>query len=392
MTKDKQKIKVLITGADSKPGGVAGYVNTILLFSNYDKFEFHVTVSEKEILDDSLTKHHNVIIRHIFPARYSLWSLPLQAYQLRTLLKKMNIDVLHLHTARAGFLGVIAGMGLAIGIVYTGHSWRFEQKENLMQKTLFYLYERYICHRAHIVTFLTGRDKNLGIQRGLVPPHKAIVISTRIDSSNLQKIEAVEIALLRQRFGIPKDALVIGNTGYLSSRKDPITFVKAAARIIATVPNAFFLWIGDGDLKDTIKDLANKSGLGGRLIITGFVPSQQVPRILQAMDVFLFTSRIEGVPLSIIEAQAMQLPIVSTDYIGSGVEDLIIHGKTGFVFPPGDYEKAAHCVLEIIANKEHASLMIKQATKHFQEMRSLPEKMSREYEKTYEKSFLAFSR
>jgi len=350
-----------------------------------------MTVSENELLDDSLNKQRNDIIRHIFPVSYSLWSLPLQAYQLRTLLKKMNIDVLHLHTARAGLLGVIAGVGLPICIVYTGHSWRFEQKKTHMQKIIFYLYERYICHRAHIVTFLTERDRNLGIQRGLVTPYKAIVISTRIDTTNLQKIDTMEIALLRQRLGIPKDALVIGNTGYLSMRKDPITFVKAAARIIASVPNAFFLWIGDGELKETITDLANKSGLGGRLIVTGIVPPHQVARILQTMDAFLFTSRIEGVPLSIIEAQAMKLPIVSSAYIGSGVEDLIIHGKTGYVFPPGDYEKAAHYVLDIVSNKEKASLMIKQATDHFQEMRSLPEKMARGYEEAYEKALLAIS-
>lgn len=392
MTKDKRKIAVLIRGADNKPGGVSGYVNTILSYSNYDKFEFHMTVSEAKVFDDSLSKLHNVVTQHVFPASYSLWSLPFQAYQLRTLLKKMKIDVLHLHTARAGLLGVIAAIGLPICIVYTGHSWRFEQKKTLMQKTYFYLYELYICHRAHIVTFLTERDKNLGMQRGLVSPRKAIVISTRIDTANLQKIDATEIALLRQRLGIPKDALVIGNTGYLSIRKDPITFVKAAARIIASAPNAFFLWIGDGELKEAAMDLANKSGLGGRFIVTGFVPPQKVSHLLQTMDVFLFTSRIEGVPLSIIEAQAMQLPIVSSDYIGSGVDDLIVHGKTGLIFPPGDYEKAAHYVLDIVSNKKMASLMTKQATNHYQEKRTFPEKMARDYEEVYEKALLSFSR
>jgi glycosyltransferase involved in cell wall biosynthesis len=192
--------------------------------------------------------------------------------------------------------------------------------------------------------------------------------------------------LLRHRLGIPKDAVVIGNTGYLSYRKDPLTFVKAAARIVANVPNVFFLWVGDGDLKDKLVDIAHNLGVGDRLLITGLVPHHEVLRLLQIMNVFLFTSRIEGVPLSIIEAQAMQLPIVSSDYIGSGVEDLIIHGKTGFIFPPGDDEKAAHYVLKIIRDNEDTSLMMKQATNQFLEMRSLPRKMAQEYEEVYEKS------
>src|SRR5207253_7200369 len=107
---------------------------------------------------------------------YSAWTLLFRALQVRKILKTENISVLHLHTARAGLLGCIAGLGLPIKKVYTGHSWCFEQKANVLQRALFYLYERFICYSANTVTFLTARDQMLGLNNGLVSREKGTVV------------------------------------------------------------------------------------------------------------------------------------------------------------------------------------------------------------------------
>lgn len=372
-------IKILIVGADDKPGGVAGYVNIIIYYSNKKQFEFHMTVSSKSketgVADEG-------IIKHLFPITYSCWSFLPSVLRLRRLIINEGLHLLHLHTARAGLLGVFAVIGLPVAIIYTGHSWRFEQKTNILAKYFFYLYERFICYRADITTFLTLRDKEFGIEKGLIAKDKAVIIHTRIDGTHLN-VEEAEINSTRLKLNIPKNAYVIGNSGYMSARKDPLTFVRAAARIFNEIPQAYFLWVGDGELKEQAVHLATRLGINHRFIITGFVSSNEVPTYLRIMNTFLFTSCIEGVPLSILEAQGSMLPVVSSNYIGSGVKELIDPEVSGFIFPQGDDRIAAQFVIVLYNNKGEAKRLTENAYRNFEKVHSNPKLMAEDYEAVY---------
>ena len=374
------RIKILVIGADDNPGGVSGYVNELISFCNKDHYEFHMTVSKNK-LDGSII--NNTVVRHIFPIKYSIFSLFQRLVYLRGLIRQHGISILHLHTARAGFIGCFASIGLAVPIIYTGHSWRYTQKTNWIQRKLFFYYEKFICYRANIVTFLTEDDKQFGTKNKLVKERKCAVITTRIDASKFKNNQIGAVNALREQLNIPIDALVIGSTGYLSERKDPLTFVRVASKILQKVPNALFLWVGDGELKEKATQLSRKLGIHGKVIFSGMVSPDQVPLYLKIMSVFLFTSHNEGVPLSIMEAQATGLPIVCSNYKGSAIEELIIHNQTGYIFPRSDEETASKYILAILENTDKTQHLVEAMQDRFRNTHAEPKIMAQQYEDIY---------
>lgn len=125
--------------------------------------------------------------------------------------------------------------------------------------------------------------------------------------------QPVDVRTLRSDLGLPPEGLVIGHVGRFHPQKNHAFWFEIAKRIAALRDDAYFLLVGDGELKQGFQDLARQWDLQQRFIFTGARPD--VPRLLQAMDVFLFPSRFEGLGIVVIEAQAVGLPCVVSDAV-----------------------------------------------------------------------------
>lgn len=117
----------------------------------------------------------------------------------------------------------------------------------------------------------------------------------------------------RQLLKIPEDAIVIGHVGRFSKPKNHKFIIQVFSEIIKDESESYLLLIGDGDLKNDIEKQVNILGISDRVIFTGI--RTDVENLLQAMDVFLFPSLYEGLPVSLIEAQASGLPCVISDNV-----------------------------------------------------------------------------
>ena len=375
------KTKILITGADNSPGGVLTYINLLVAKCEHRCFEFHVTVSTLDVAGK--TYLHPLMTPHLVPKTYHLWSLLSQALQLRKILKIKNIQVFHMHTLRAGFLGCVASLGLPITKIYTGHSWRYPQKEGALTKKIFFLLEKFTCQLSDKITFSTEHDKQLGLANGLVTSDKSVVIRTRIEPCEKRRYAGDELALIRVELGVPGNALLIGTVALMSARKDPLTFVRIAARVINSLPDAYFLWVGDGEMRKQATELAAKLNIQDRFIITGMIEPRRIKSFLLNMNVYLCTSKNEGVPLTLLEAQACGLPIVCSRYEGSGVDEVIQDGITGYTFETTDDAAAAEHLLSIIRNPTETGRMIEIMKKEFQAVHADPALMAKEFENIY---------
>jgi glycosyltransferase involved in cell wall biosynthesis len=376
------RTRILIVGADDAPGGVSNYVNVLASTCDPSRFEFHCTVTRPGA---AISRYlHARIETHFLPASYTPITLGKRAMQLRRIIHNNRIRLLHLHTARAGLLGCVAAMGLRIPAVYTGHSWRFEQKETVLSRKIFRLYEKFICRSATAVTFLSQRDESIGLEQQLVCKERSFVIMTRIPEPDDEISNVPPVTVSKMSLGIPEDSFVIGNTGYLIERKDPLTFVRAAKLVKDAIPNAFFLWVGDGELRSSMESEVRRHGLEPHFLITGFQVPQIVPCFLRLMDLLLFPSRIEGVPLSVIEAQLAGIPVVSAAYVGS--EQVVEPGKSGYTFKPGDDVMAARVVIGAWANPDERRAVAAQALRIAKRDRVNPRVMAAEYERVYELS------
>lgn len=138
----------------------------------------------------------------------------------------------------------------------------------------------------------------------------------------------VEPTAVRASLGIPPGSRVIGHVGSFRRQKNHEFLLKVAQRLADVAPEAFFLLIGDGPLKDSIESTVREAGLVDRFLILG--DREDVPRImLGAMDSLLFPSLYEGLPRVLLEAQAAGLPCVASDSITREAE--AIPGTVRFV-------------------------------------------------------------
>lgn len=128
------------------------------------------------------------------------------------------------------------------------------------------------------------------------------------------------------------DSFVILQIARLNPLKDHATALRAFRRVRAHRPDARLVLAGDGEERASVEVLVRELGIDGSVHVLG--TRRDVPQLLAAADVFLLSSISEGIPLTLIEAMASELPIVSTDV--GGIPEMIRHGTTGFLVPPGD--------------------------------------------------------
>lgn len=170
---------------------------------------------------------------------------------------------------------------------------------------------------------------------------KAIeIIPTGVPSRLFHPIEPEERRLARQHLGLDPSAPVAVFVGSLSGEKN----VGAAVTAIASIEGATLLLVGDGPERSSLEELAARSA-PGRI---RFIGTRERPREeLAAADVLVLPSKTEGIPAVLIEAAFSELPVVASDV--GGIPQIVVHGRTGYLIPPGDSAALAAGIGEAIA-------------------------------------------
>ncbi len=233
------------------------------------------------------------------------------------LMRQLKPDVVHLHSSKAGFLGRLAWrvarlLGQQGRLFYSPHGFSFLQ-ENLGKGERFaYLsLERlaYVCGGT-----VVGCSEGEGdVARDKLGRRRIAVVENAIADFDLPKAEYSRRLPVR-----------VVTAGRISYQKNPGLFAKMAAAFDGV--DAEFVWVGTTAAGQ--EQLASE--LGSRVRVTGWLPRQQALREIAAGDIYLQTSRWEGMPISVIEAMMMGLPVVVSDVVGN--RDTVTHGATGFVF------------------------------------------------------------
>ena len=172
------------------------------------------------------------------------------------------------------------------------------------------------------------------------------VVFNGISDENLTKPLPSIIADYKQKLGINAGAPVVGSVFRFYDEKDPLLWVSAISIVSRRRPDVRYLLIGAGPMREEIVNAAAREGIGNRLFMPGADKYVALP--ISAMDVFLLTSRHEGTPNVLIEAQMLGVPVVATDV--GGVPDTVDNGASGFVVETRDPEILAERVVYILDN------------------------------------------
>jgi glycosyltransferase involved in cell wall biosynthesis len=326
------RILVLITLAET--GGAQTYVAT-LLPALAPRFEVVVAAHGEGPLADAVRAAgvRFVPLRHMRRALRPARDL-LGLVELARLIRRERPDIVHVNSSKAGILGRMAAVLAGAPItVFTVHGWAFKAYSGLAS-ALYRSADRLMARATTMTICVTETERAAGLAARTCRADRTIVISNAVD---------VESAPRSRHDGDPPAIVTVGR---LAWPKDPVTLVRALARVRGHPFSA--LIVGDGPEQPGVEAEIRELGLESTVQLRG--PRRDVPDLLAGADVFVLASRSEGGPISVLEAMAAGLPVVASDV--GGVRELVADGTTGLLVPAGDPDALAAALKRLLADPE----------------------------------------
>ncbi|UXN12104.1 glycosyltransferase family 4 protein [Lactobacillus amylovorus] len=321
-----RKIRVLHVAEAA--GGVERYLETLFEYSK-DKVENILVCSQNYDYKKFKTLADRVIVLKMAHDIDPSSDIKVER-TLRRIIKQLKPDIVYAHSSKAGAFARIADLGLNNKVIYNPHGWAFNMQQSAKKKEMYKWVEKISAHFCDKIVCISDAEKESALREKICKPSKLQVIYNGIDLEEIEKTAPMS----RAQLGIPEDAFVVGMVGRLSKQKAPDTFVKAAKLIKEKIPNAFFLMVGDGELRDQVESLINQYDLGSSFLITGWVDNPTA--YMKIMNVGMLLSRWEGFGLVLPEYMACGVPIIATNVdaipniVKDGVNGMLIN-KDSFV-------------------------------------------------------------
>jgi glycosyltransferase involved in cell wall biosynthesis len=271
---------------------------------------------------------------------------------LREIVLRHDINLIHAHDHKTDLFAYLLRRWLwrrHITLLSTAHAWVMLGLKGEIYRRL----DLSLMHRFDHLIAVSHATKDEMVHSG-VPVNLISVIHNGIDTDAWARNRVFHS--LREELGLGQVFPVIGYVGRIMPEKDLETWLRAAAVVAQEYPQARFVLVGEGkdnSYLEQLKRLAAELGIAERTYFPGY-RSDLLP-VYAGFDLFLLSSRREGLPNSILEAMAMGLPVVTTDV--AGAKELVVNGETGFVAPQQEVQGLARAVLTILGDEHRRSVM-----------------------------------
>lgn len=325
-------------------GSGGGPEKTILVgATKMDTSRFHVVVAYMRNADDSaytIDRRAQALGLNFcdLPERFSLD--PANIARLWRLIVKKKIDIVHAHDYKTDVFALLLRPFLRFKLVSTAHGWIATSAKLV----LYVILDKLALRHCDKVLCVSSDIRTKLIDWG-VPTNRLLYLPNGVDTVYFARSSADDA--LRRELHVGSDQPLIGAIGRLSEEKDLGTFLRVAQQVIQVVPTARFLLVGEGPVRGLLETLSHDLGLNGKVLFLG--QRKDILSVYNSLDVLLLTSTTEGLPNVVLEAMAMEVPIVATRV--GGVGDLLQDGVTGRVVARGDVQALTNAVLELVSDR-----------------------------------------
>lgn len=283
------------------------------------------------------------LVRKIAPVQdlqafFSLWRLMLQE----------RPDIVHTHTSKTGILGRWAAKMAGVPIiVHTPHGHVFYGHFGPLVSRFFLAIERLMASITDRMVALSEGERNDYIRFSVSSPDKIVTIHSGVEIDRYMKAE-VNVEEKRRSLGLNPNGLVVGTVGWLLPIKGPIHLLNAMARIWRNHPEIRLVFVGKGELEGKLRAEASRMGVSERVTFLGW--RDDIPEIMQILDIFVLPSLNEGMGRVLVEAMAAGRPVVASKV--GGIPDLVEHKKNGFLVGPGDVNGTSLAIKRLLIDRE----------------------------------------
>ncbi len=301
-------------------------------------WEVHI-VSFRPAEIEGATVHHVAGLEWLGKLRYLL-----RLRRVRRLVRGLRPDLVHaLHLTSYGFLAVLCDVRPTLVSV-----WGTDVLEAPRLSPFHYFITRFALRRADHIT-ATGLRLAEAATR-YAPAGKPVTVVPY----------GVDLEVFRPRpstdhrpalgGGDASSEVVMGAVARLSREKGLHYLLEAFAFVVDRYTGARLVLAGEGPERRRLQRLAARLGLGERVQFLGEVPHEQVPQVLQGLDVFVMPSTYEGFGVAALEAEAVEVPVVASSI--HGIPDVVVDGETGLLVPPRNRQALAEALLRLAGDAD----------------------------------------
>jgi L-malate glycosyltransferase len=255
-------------------------------------------------------------------------------FHLALLAAKYHYNILHLHSGHALAVGLWAKL--------------FNRKLKLVatRRVDYHLHHskfrrfKYDNPFLNKIVCISERIRNILLEDN-IPYSKLVIIRSGVDLHKFDNISSN--TTIREQLGIALDQTIVGTVAALVGRKDYPNLIKAAKIVTEQRNNVTFLAVGDGQQKRILEVMSQSLGLKNKFIFAGF--REDIGNFLKTFDIFVSASHIEGLGTSILDAQAVGLPVIATKT--GGILEAVFHEQNGLLVPPNSAADMAAAIIRL---------------------------------------------
>lgn len=288
--------------------------------------------------------------------------------KIKKIIEDFKPHIVHTHAAKAGAIGRRAAKACNVPIiVHTYHGHVFHSYFSKSKTWIFKNIERYLARLStSIIAISNEQKKELSKDFKICKPEKIKVIPLGFDLEKFHVAAQTKREITRQTYNLSEDDVAIAIVGRLAPIKNHAFFLEVVDTIFEKrgTKNLKIFIVGDGELREEIETnihVINQKYGGEPIIMTSWI--KDIPSFNAGMDIICLTSKNEGTPVSLIEAQASGVPVITTNV--GGVKDIIDEEKTGFIVD--DKVSFVEKMLLLIENKEIRKKMSQNGWTYVQE-------------------------
>jgi glycosyltransferase involved in cell wall biosynthesis len=270
-------------------------------------------------------------------------------------LRKKRYHIVHTHNSKAGFVGRLAAKITGIPVViHTVHGFAFHDQEPVWRQSLFRNLEKFASHMCDKMIFISQPLVDWALREKIILRRDKIAkVYSGIDLERFCPATEEEKNSVRKKWNIRHDDAVIGIVSKLWEGKGHEILIRAFQEVKKDIKRARLVIVGEGPLDNMLQDLVDRLGLSDSILFTGF--QMDVASIISTFDVAVLPSYFEGMGRVILEAMAMEKPVVASRV--GGIPDLVKDNVNGLLITPGDIKGLSNALKKLLNDKGLANIM-----------------------------------
>jgi len=307
--------------------------------------------------------------------------------RIKKLLRRLRPDIVHTHSAKAGILGRFAAhalkgaraQGLPV-VVHTIHGLAFHPYQSNWLNKFYIAIEKSAAKKTDFFISVADAMTSQALAAGIGRPQQFVTAYSAIDEDDfLQPIPDERKKVFRQKYEIPKDAVVLVTIARLFMLKGHEYIIESAKQLSKQFPKTVWLFVGDGILAEKFKKQVKTLGLADKIKFTGLLPPGQIPLAIQSSDILVHCSLREGLARTLPQAMLCGKPAVSFDVDGARE---VVNENTGRLIEPQNVEQLTNACAELIENEQLRKKLGRQG-RDFVKEKFAPENMLDAIERIY---------